>query len=103
MIEVEHLGDELERASPVLRSVRATRVLEELERLLERREDDDRLGLGFRLGLGLLPATRDRDDGEHDAGGSEEPASTRGPAGAGSARSGTSRAETRRSRPATGV
>ena len=41
----EHLGDELERASPILGSVRAARVLEELERLLERREHDDRLGL----------------------------------------------------------
>ena len=91
VIEVEHLGHELERPSTILGSVRAARVLEELERLLERRQDDDWLGLGFRLGLGLPPATRDRDEGQDEAGGSEKPGENdRGPAGAGSARSGTS-------------
>ena len=50
MIEVEDLGHQLECASPILRSVRLDCVLEQLERLLERRQDDDWLGLGFRLG-----------------------------------------------------
>ena len=52
MSRVQHLRDQFERAPSVLHPVRATRVLEELERLLERRILL-RLGLGFRLGLGL--------------------------------------------------
>ncbi len=64
MLDVEHLGDELERAASVLHAVRATRVLEQLERLLERRERGQRLGLGFRLGLRFGSSSRDRDERE---------------------------------------
>src|SRR6185436_11932404 len=48
VVEVEDLGDELERAATILRPVRTARVLEQLEGLLERREDDYRVRL--RLG-----------------------------------------------------
>src|SRR6185503_1746995 len=41
VVEVEDLGNELERPPTVLGAVRAARILEELERLLERREHDD--------------------------------------------------------------
>jgi len=49
VVEVEHLRHELERAPAILGPVRAAGVLEEFERLLERREDDDRLGGGHEL------------------------------------------------------
>ena len=51
----EHLGDELEGAAPLLGSVRAIRVLEEHQSLLERRERDLRLGLRLRPGGGAGP------------------------------------------------
>ena len=72
MLEVQHLGDELERSSPILGPVRPARVLEQLERLLERREHDHRLGLRFRFRLGLVAPPWDRDEREGDPGRGEE-------------------------------
>ena len=72
MLDVEHLGDELERAAPVLYPVGATRILEQLERLLEGREGRQRLGLRFRLGLGLGSTSWDRDECERCAADGEQ-------------------------------
>src|SRR5262245_50406948 len=70
--ELADLDDELQRAPPTLRAVAAPRVVEQLERLLERREHDH--GLGFRLGLrhALLLAARDGDERQHQARSREE-------------------------------